>query len=117
VQRGCWAAPKESSSASIGELWPDIDKRDEITHRGASIESLLGSVLHGQSLLSSVVRMNENARPVAKRDVVNDALGLSTFQPGGHGRGSMRNKGARILFAAPGPILPCMRRSFVDRQY
>jgi hypothetical protein len=36
---------------------------------------------------------------------------------GGCGRGSTRNKVARILSAFPGAISPHMRRSFVDGQY
>jgi hypothetical protein len=38
--------PEGSSSASIGELWPDIDKLDEINRGGASMESLPRGMLH-----------------------------------------------------------------------
>jgi hypothetical protein len=44
--------PKGSSSMSIGELWPDIDKLDEICHRGTFGGSLLGGTLHKLSSLS-----------------------------------------------------------------
>jgi hypothetical protein len=76
---GAGAAPEESSSVSIGELWPDIDKLDEINHGGASVESLPGGMLHDQSLLSLVVRMNKNVKRTTKRVVVDDALGPSTI--------------------------------------
>jgi hypothetical protein len=46
-----------------------------------------------------------------------DAPGPSSAPPRGRGRGSMRNKAAQILSAAPGAISPRMRKSFVDRQY
>jgi hypothetical protein len=102
---------------SIGELWPDIDKLDDINHGGASVESVLRSVLHDWSSLPSVARTNKNAKPTAKMAVVEDALGPSTVPPGGRGRGSARNKAAWILSAAPEAISPRMRRPFVDRQY
>jgi hypothetical protein len=70
---------------SIGELWPNIDKLDEINGGGGSVESILGNVPRDQSSPPSVVRMNENVRPVAKRVVVDDAPGPSTAPSGGRG--------------------------------
>jgi hypothetical protein len=35
----------------------------------------------------------------------------------GHGKGSRMKKASQILSVVPGVICPCMRRSFVDRQY
>jgi hypothetical protein len=116
--KGAGAMPEESSSPSIGELWPDINKLDEINHGGNSVESLLGGVLHGQSSLPSVVRTNKNAKPAAKRVMVDDApRPLTTLPGGGCGQGSARNNVAWILSVAPGAISPRMRRPFVDRQY
>jgi hypothetical protein len=70
---------------SIGELWPNIDKLDEINGGGGSVESILGNVPRDQSSPPSVVRMNENVRPVANRVVVDDAPGPSTAPSGGGG--------------------------------
>jgi hypothetical protein len=42
---GGGTGPEGSSSASIGELWPDIDKLDGINHGGSSVGGLPGGVL------------------------------------------------------------------------
>jgi hypothetical protein len=86
---------------SIGELWPDIDKLDEINSGGASVKSIPGNVPHNQSSLPSVVRTNENVRLAAKRVMVDDVPGPSTAPPRGRGRGSAKNKATWILSAAP----------------
>jgi hypothetical protein len=100
--------PEGSSSASIGELWPDIDKLDEINRGGASMESLPRGALHDQTFLSLVVRMNEKAKPAAKRALVDNAPGPSSAAPRGRDKGSARNKATRILSAALRAISPRM---------
>jgi hypothetical protein len=77
---GARVAPKRSSSASIGELWPNIDKLDGINHGGASV----------RISLPSVIRSNKGVRPAARGALENDALGPSTAPPRGRGRGSAR---------------------------
>jgi hypothetical protein len=115
--KGAGAAPEMSPSASIRDLWPDIDKLDEINSGDASIENVPGNVIHGQRLMPSVVRTNENVRHVVKRIVVNDAPRRSNAPPGGRGRGSAKKKATLILFTAPKDISPRMQRSFINRQY
>jgi hypothetical protein len=39
-------APEGSSSTSIGDLWPDMDKLDEINHGATFSGDLLGGTLH-----------------------------------------------------------------------
>jgi hypothetical protein len=63
------------------------------------------------------VRVNKRASFMNKMALMGDAPRPSSGPPRGRGRGSVRNKAAQILSAAPGAISPRMRRSFVDRQY
>jgi hypothetical protein len=100
---GAGVAPEGSSSVSIGELWPNIDKLDEINGGGGSVESILGNVPRDQSSPPSVVRMNENVRHVAKRVVVDDAPGPSTApsRGGGHGTGSATQRTKPHEFCLP----------------
>jgi hypothetical protein len=107
-----------SSSPSIGELWPDIDKLDEVNRRATFVGDLPGSTLHEQSVSALVARVDERANP-ANRTLVDDAPGPSSAPPRGRGRGRgfTREKATQILAAAPGAISPHMQRLFVDRQY
>jgi hypothetical protein len=98
-------------------LWPNINKLDEINHGATFIRDLPGGTLHEQSSSQSVVRVNERASPVNEGALLDDAPRPSSAPPRGHGRGSVRNKVAHILSAAPGAISPRMQRPFVDRQY
>jgi hypothetical protein len=98
-------------------LWPDIDKLDEISCGGASVRGLLGGVLREWSALSLISRVSECVVSTDGRALVGDAPGSSSTPPKGHGKGSVKNRVARILSAAPGSISPHMQRSFVDRQY
>jgi hypothetical protein len=59
-------APKGSSSLRIGELWPDIDKLDEVNHRATIVGDLPGGTLHERSSSPSTARVNEHANPVNK---------------------------------------------------
>jgi hypothetical protein len=115
--KGDGGAPEESSSASIGELWSDIDKSDEISCGGAFAGGLLGGVLREWSSLSLISRVSECAVSMNGRALVGDAPGSSSTPPKGRGKGSVKNRASQILSAAPGSISPHMRRSFVDRQY
>jgi hypothetical protein len=49
--------------------------------------------------------------------LVGDVLGPSSALSRGCGGSFVKNKVAWILADAPGAISPCMRQSFVDRQY
>jgi hypothetical protein len=114
---GGWDSPKGSLSASIGELWHDIDKLDEINHGATFIGDLPRGMLHERNSLPSVAKVNERVSHANKRALMDDAPGSSSSPPRGRGRGSTRKKAARILSTAPGAISACMWRSFVDRQY
>jgi hypothetical protein len=112
-------AAKGSSSSSIRELWPNIDKLDEENHGATFVGDLSGSTLCERSSSTLVVRVNERANPTNKRTLVDHAPGPSSALPRGRGsgRGSMRKKAPLILAATPRAISPHMRRSFMDRQY
>jgi hypothetical protein len=90
-----------SSSLSIGELWPDIDKVDEVNRGAMFVGDLSGSTDCERSLLALGVRVNEHVNPMNKRTLVDDAPGPSSAPPRGHGRGSTRKKATQILAAAP----------------
>jgi hypothetical protein len=66
------AAPRGSSSTSIGELWPDIDKLDEAAHDGASVWNPRGDLPPGPSFERSNQRMVENAGHTTRRVSVSD---------------------------------------------
>jgi hypothetical protein len=115
---GVGDAPEGSSSLSIGELCPDIDKLDEINHRATFMGGLLGGMLYEGSSSSSVVRVNERASPANKRTLMDDAPRPSSAPQRGHGCGwcSTRKKATQILASTLGAISPHMQSSFVDRQ-
>jgi hypothetical protein len=92
-------AAEGSSSLSIGELWPDIDKLDEVNHGATFMGDLPRNMLREWSSSTLVARVNERENPMSKRTLVDDAPEPSSTPPRGrgHGRGSMRKKG-RIDF-------------------
>jgi hypothetical protein len=53
----------------------------------------------------------------AKKASLDQASGLSSTPPKGCSGGSVRRKATQILSNAPRDISPCIKRSFVDRQY
>jgi hypothetical protein len=63
---GGGGAPEESSSMSLEDLWPDIDKLDEINHEATFIGDLPGGTLHKRSSSLSIARANECASPANK---------------------------------------------------
>jgi hypothetical protein len=102
---------------SIAELWPDIDKLDEINHGGVSAINIPEVMLREKKSWTSVEKTNKPARCRGKGALLNDAPGPSNILPKGRGKSSMKRKAAQILFGAPGAISPRMRRLFADRQY
>jgi hypothetical protein len=117
--KGGGDAPKGSSTPSIEELWPNIGKLDEINHGATFVGDFLGATLCERRSSPSIARVNEHFSSANKRVLMDDAPGSSSGLPRcrGRGRDSVRKKATQILAAAPGVILPRMRRSFVDRQY
>jgi hypothetical protein len=62
-------------------------------------------------------KTGEGTSCVAKGASVDEAPGPSYAPPRRCGGGSAKNKATQILSDAVEAISPCMRRSFVDRQY
>jgi hypothetical protein len=114
---GIGDTPEGSSSVSIRELWPDIDKLDEISRRGASAGNAPRGMLREEKSLPLVKKTDEHASRRSKRALLDHAPRPPRTLPRCHRGNSVKNKATRILSAAPGAISPRMRRSFVDRQY
>jgi hypothetical protein len=112
---GAVAAPDKSSSDSIGEFWPDINKLDEINCAGTSVIGLSGGALHEWRSAPLVPGMSESTKPATKRASLDNAPGLSTVLPRGYCGGFARNKATWIMSTASEAVSPRMRRSFVDR--
>jgi hypothetical protein len=114
---GVEVTPEGSSSMSIGELWPDIDKLDEIHHGGVSAVNIPEVVLREKKSRESVEKTNKHARRRGKGALLNNAPRPSNVLAKGHEKGSVKKKATHILSGAPGAISPRMRRSFVNMQY
>jgi hypothetical protein len=123
---GTGAAHEESSSVSIGDLWPKIDNLDEAGHEGtfaaAPQSHREDPASHPRpSFSGSRKRVREGADKALTEQAENAPLdevsGPSSAPPRGYGGGSVRSKAAWILLDTPRAISPCMRRLFVDRQY
>jgi hypothetical protein len=102
-------------SASIGELWPDINKLDTATQEGASAQSYQGNSPLRPSSGWSNRGMEGGAMHATRLTSLDDAPGPTSALPNGYGGGSARSKAARILSGAPRAVSPRMRRSSVDR--
>jgi hypothetical protein len=77
---------------SIAELWPDIDKLDEINHGGVSAINIPEVMLREKKSWTSVEKTNKPARCRGKGASLNDAPGPSNVLPKGHGKSSMKRK-------------------------
>jgi hypothetical protein len=55
------------SSLSIGELWPDIDKLDEIRHEGTSVVHARDVLVCGRRLTASAEKAGRHSRREGKR--------------------------------------------------
>jgi hypothetical protein len=102
---------------SIGELWLDIDKLDEINHRGLFAVDIPEVVPREERSRASVVKIDKHARRKGKGALLNDGAGPSNILPKGHEKGSVKRKAAQILSGAPTTISPRMRKSFENTQY
>jgi hypothetical protein len=85
---------------SIGELWPDIYKLDEINHGGTSAINILEVVLRKKKSLASVEKTNKHVRHGGKGALLNDAPGPSNILPKGRRKGSVKKKVAQISYGA-----------------
>jgi hypothetical protein len=115
------AAPSESSSVSVGELWLGIDLLDEGGLEGTfvvSAQDLLGYEMSCSCMgPQGPRRMRKGSLCMDQKAPVDRTLGSSSAPPHCCGGGSTKNKAAWILADASRAISPWMRRSFVDRQY
>jgi hypothetical protein len=128
----------EDSSPSIGELWPGIDKFDILLREDTFVVYARDASIHGKRSAAAIENADKCSRHDGSMDSLLDVAGTSNFRskrcdgnldslPDVAGTfdfrskrregGSVRREAARILFAAPDAISPCMRRSFVDRRY
>jgi hypothetical protein len=98
---GIEVTPEGSSSMSIGELWPNIDKLDEINRGGASAVNIPEVVLREKKPWMSVEKTNKHARRRGMGGLLNDASGPSNVLLKGRGKGSTKRKAEQILSGAP----------------
>jgi hypothetical protein len=115
--KGVDVTPMGSSSISIEELWPDIDKLDDINCEGPSAVNIPEVRLRERKSQASVEKIDTRVRLRGKGALLDDASWPSNALPKGRGKGSLKKKAEQILSDAPRAISPRMRRSFVDRQY
>jgi hypothetical protein len=105
------------SSPSIGELWPDIDKLDEIRHKDTSVVHTRDVLVHGRKSIASTEKAGRRSRRKGNKALLKDAPRTSNIKSKSYGSGSVKREAALILSAAPETISLHMRRSFVDRRY
>jgi hypothetical protein len=105
---GIEVTPEGSSSMSIGELWPDIDKLDDINHRGLFAVDIPEVVPHEERSRASVVKIDKHVRRKGKGALLNDGAGPSNIIPKGREKGSVKRKAVQILSGAPRALSPCM---------
>jgi hypothetical protein len=114
---GVEVTPEGSLSMSIGELWHDIHKLDEINRGGASTLNIPEVGLCEKKPQASVKKIDKHARRRGKGVLLDNASWSSNVLTKGYGKGSVKKKAEQILSGAPRAISPHMRRSFVDKQY
>jgi hypothetical protein len=79
--KGVEATLVGSSSVSIGELWPNIDKLDEISRGGGSVVTIPEVMPRGGKSQASVEKSDEYARHKNERALPGDAPGPSVVLP------------------------------------
>jgi hypothetical protein len=98
----------EVSSPSIGELWPDIDKLDEIQREDAFVVRTHVVLVHGRNVIASAEKADWCSRCSGDKALLSDAPEPSNIKLKGRICGSVRTKVVRILSATLGAISPCM---------
>jgi hypothetical protein len=111
------AATVGGSSPSIGELWPDIDKLDEIPREDTSVMHARNISVHGRRSTASAENAGRRSSREGKKALLKDIPGTSNIKSKSCGGSSAKMEATRILSAAPGAISLCMQRSFIDRRY
>jgi hypothetical protein len=96
----CAEVPKvvsEGSSPSIGELWPDIDKLDEIRREDTSVAHTCDVPVHGWNVIASAEKADRHSRRSGDKVLLSNAPMLSNIKLKGHVSGSTRREAARIF--------------------
>jgi hypothetical protein len=108
------------SSPSIGELWPNIDKLDEIRREDTSVVHTRDVSVRGRrtTVLADKphVKVGRRSRHEGNKALLEDVPKTSNVKSKSHGGSFAKKEAMRILSVAPGAISPCMQRSFVDRR-
>jgi hypothetical protein len=94
---GAGASPRESSSVSIGDLWPEIDSSHDADYEGAFATTKHS---HSEASTSRLVsyagglkeKIKERVRDVAKGAALEQALGRSSAPKKGCGGSSAKGK-------------------------
>jgi hypothetical protein len=105
------------SSPSIGELWPNINKLDEIRHEDTSVVHTCDVSVRGRKLIALAEKAGRRSRRKGNKALLKDTPWTSNIKSKSHGSGSVKWEAALILSAASRIISLHMRRSFVDRRY
>jgi hypothetical protein len=82
------------SSPSIGELWLDIDKLDEVNREGASAAHNSGVVSHDKALLTLVEKTCTRSKRRRKIALLSDAPEPCKVKCKGHRKNSSKKKAA-----------------------
>jgi hypothetical protein len=120
---GSVAALRESSSMSIGDLWPEVDSSCRANREGtfmtATHRQLEASSSHQLSGIgrSKKRKTKQSRRDVTKGVALGQPLGPSSTPPKGCSGSSVRNKATRILADASRDISPRMKKSLAERRY
>jgi hypothetical protein len=81
----------EGSSPSIGELWPDIDKLDEIRHEDTSVVHTRDASVRGTRSTASAKKAGRRSRREGKNALLKDVPWTSNVKLKGH-RGSSEKR-------------------------
>jgi hypothetical protein len=118
--KGAVAVQRESSSVSVGNLWPEIDSLDEASRDGTSVTATRCHLRNSSFRLqlgSGGSKLREGMLNTGERALLAQALGPLSPPPKGYGGGSNRSKVAQILLDAPKDTSSRMKRLFVNREY
>jgi hypothetical protein len=73
-------APRENYSPSIRELWPDIDKLDDLSREDTFVVRARNSSIHRKRSAASIENTNKRSRREGNMDSSTDVVGTSDFR-------------------------------------
>jgi hypothetical protein len=88
------AATCEDSSPSIGELWLDIDKLDEMPRGDTSVVHARVASIGGKRSTSSIENVSKRSRREGKKDSLTDVARTSNIKSKRHRGSSTRREAA-----------------------